>query len=175
MLGGTTATTGVESASLSFIGGGIDHAGFSYVPVSGGDSKLHLAFGGNMNPGNNASKVTFLAGGNVGIGTATPNVRLDVEGGTFTVADSAIVASATTAALPVGNLFHVSGVTTITSLTTCDAGNNGRQVTLIFDGILTLTDGLNLKLAGNFVTTADDSIQLVCDGTNWYETSRSVN
>jgi len=79
MLGGTTATTGVESASLSFIGGGIDHAGFSYVPVSGGDSKLHLAFGGNMNPGDNASKVTFLAGGNVGIGTTTPNAQLEIS------------------------------------------------------------------------------------------------
>ena len=38
-----------------------------------------------------------------------------------------------------------------------------------------MTDGSNLKLAGNFVTTADDVITLVCDGTNWFEMSRSVN
>ena len=31
-------------------------------------------------------------------------------------------------------------------------------MTLMFQGILTFTDGNNLKLAGNFVTTADDTI-----------------
>ena len=41
--------------------------------------------------------------------------------------------------------------------------------------VLTFTDGSNLKLAGNFVTTADDTITLAYDGTNWYEICRSVN
>lgn len=46
----------------------------------------------------------------------------------------------------------------------------------MFQGIVTFTDGNNLKLAGNFVTTADDTITLCCaDGTNWYEVCRSVN
>ena len=90
--------------------------------------------------------------------------------------DSVNVASATTMTLPAGNLFHISGVTPITTLNTCDSANNGRLVNLIFDGITTLTDGLNLKLAGDFVTTADDVIQLICDGTNWYQVSPgSVN
>jgi hypothetical protein len=40
---------------------------------------------------------------------------------------------------------------------------------------LTFTDGNNLKIAGNFVTSADDTITLVCDGTNWFETCRSAN
>lgn len=85
----------------------------------------------------------------------------------------AAVASATTVTLPhVGEVFHISGTTTITSITASWAH---RRVTLVFDGILTFTDGSNLKLAGNFVTTADDAITLVCDGTNWYETGRSVN
>jgi hypothetical protein len=66
-------------------------------------------------------------------------------------------------------------VTTITSVTTCDANNNGRLVTLVFDGVLTFTDGSNLILAGDFVTTANDVISLACDGTNWYEKGRSVN
>lgn len=108
--------------------------------------------------------------------TAVPaDGGLDVTSGTVSFADSANVASAATVALPAGNLFHITGTTTIVTLNTCDATNNGRLVSLIFDGILTFTDGSNLKLAGDFVTTADDSIQLVCDGTNWYETSRSVN
>ena len=67
----------------------------------------------------------------------------------------------------------ISGTTTITSLTA--TGHNGAVVTLIFAGVLTFTDGGNLRLAGNFVTTADDTITLACDGVNWFEVSRSVN
>jgi hypothetical protein len=48
-------------------------------------------------------------------------------------------------------------------------------VALQFSGALTFTDGSNLKLAGNFVTTADDTITLVSDGTNWNEMARAVN
>jgi hypothetical protein len=85
------------------------------------------------------------------------------------------VASATTMTLGSGNVFHVTGTTTITTLNTCNATNSGRAVTLIFNGIATLTDGSNLKLANSFTSSADDTISLSCDGTNWYETSRSVN
>lgn len=90
-------------------------------------------------------------------------VAMGASGGTPTVA-SATTISATS------NLFHVSGTTNITNMTVL-AGNT--CVTIIFDGILTFTDGNNLKLAGNYVTTADDTIQLCSDGTNWYETRRS--
>lgn len=85
------------------------------------------------------------------------------------------VASATTMTLTAGNLFHVTGTTTVTTLNPCDTANAGRSVVLIFDGVLTFTDGSNLKLAGNFVTTADDTITLVCDGSNWFEGARAVN
>lgn len=85
------------------------------------------------------------------------------------------VASAATITLgPQANLWSVTGTTNITSVT-ADLSQVGRRVTLVFAGILTFTDGSNLVLAGNFVTTADDSITLVCDGTNWVETGRSVN
>lgn len=84
------------------------------------------------------------------------------------------VASAATIALPPnGDVFLISGATNITSVTA--QGWTGRVVRLIFQGALTFTDGLNLKLAGNLVTTADDTITLACDGTNFYELARSVN
>lgn len=83
------------------------------------------------------------------------------------------VASATTIALAeTASVFQITGTTNITSVTASWAG---RRVTLVFVGILTFTDGSNLKLAGNLVTTGDDTITLVCDGTNWLECSRSVN
>lgn len=83
------------------------------------------------------------------------------------------VASAT-AIIPVGPTFHVTGTTSITSITGTGLPP-GSVITLIFDDVLTFTDGSNLVLAGNFVTTAGDSITLRWDGTNFYEMSRSVN
>jgi hypothetical protein len=69
-----------------------------------------------------------------------------------------------------GNFFDITGTTTITSITAKSAGT---VVYLQFDGILTVTDGSNLKLGSNFVTAAESTLALVSDGTNWYELSRS--
>lgn len=83
------------------------------------------------------------------------------------------VASAATVTLPgYSKTVKISGTTNITSIT---AGQKDQEAVLIFAGILTVTDGSNLKLAGDFVTSADDTLTLVCDGTNWYETGRSAN
>jgi hypothetical protein len=83
------------------------------------------------------------------------------------------VASAATVTLPAwSDYVNITGTTPITSVT---ASYAGRKVTLKFAGILTFTDGSNLKLAGDFVTSADDTITLVCDGTNWFEVGRSAN
>lgn len=84
------------------------------------------------------------------------------------------VASATALTLPLGaEAFKISGTTNITSVVA--TGWIGRTVRLVFQDVLTFTDGSNLKLAGNLTTSADDSITLVCDGTNWFEVGRSVN
>lgn len=86
------------------------------------------------------------------------------------------LASAAALALPaLGSIFLITGTTNITSITNAFAPVNGRRITLIFQDALTFTDGSNLKLAGNFVTTADDTITLVSNGANWYEVCRSVN
>lgn len=68
-----------------------------------------------------------------------------------------------------GNFFDITGVTNITSITAKPAGT---VVWLQFDGVLTVTDGSNLKLNGNLTTAAETVLQLVSDGTNWYEVSR---
>ncbi len=83
------------------------------------------------------------------------------------------VASAAAMPVPSTQVVVVSGTTNITSI--ASGGQAGQKVTYIFQGILTFTDGNNLKLAGNLVTTADDTITLVCDGSNWFEIGRSVN
>jgi len=81
------------------------------------------------------------------------------------------VASATSMTLGNdGDCFDITGTTTITSITIRPVGD---VVKLQFDGVLTLTDGSNLKLNGDFVTAAESTIMLKSDGTNWFELSRS--
>ena len=104
------------------------------------------------------------------------NVNVLTTGTVTTYANNGVVgvAGAVTLTLPLlGQIFLVSGSLTTTSITA--TGNAGRMVVLISQANLTLTDGSNLKIAGNFVGTADDTITLICDGTNWFEVSRSVN
>lgn len=128
----------------------------------------------------------FGSGGSVTIST-TPDTALTrvsagvmaLTNGTVTtraalLGGGAAVASAAALPVPTGRVFHVTGTTNVTSMTSTNFAS-GACVTIIFDGILTFTDGNNLVLAGNFVTTADDTISLCYDGTNWYETGRSVN
>lgn len=88
----------------------------------------------------------------------------------FTFFKGADVASASTVNLGNdGNFFNITGTTTITSITAKSAGT---VVWLRFTGVLTVTNGSNLKLNGNFITSTDSMLQLVSDGTNWYEVSR---
>jgi hypothetical protein len=86
----------------------------------------------------------------------------------------AAVASATALPVPTGRVFHVTGTTAITSITSTNF-QSGACVTAIADAAVTFTDGGNLVLAGNFVMSAGDTISLCYDGTNWYETGRSNN
>lgn len=122
--------------------------------------------------GSNWEGKVVIATASPGTGGTVDRVVVD-QNGITSLYKGANVASAATIT-PTGNLFHVTGTTTITSV----SGTNitaGTRLTIIFDGALTFTDGSNLKLAGNFVTTADDTIVLEYDGTNFYEVSRSVN
>lgn len=107
------------------------------------------------------------AAGVLRTGSSTTTISSLIGGG-------ATIASAAALPAPTGRVFHVTGTTNITSITSTNF-ESGVAITMIFDGVLTVTDGSNLKLAGNFVTAADSTLSLVYDGTNWYETSRSTN
>ena len=125
---------------------------------------------GNSNDFSTISFDTVLkrhAAGVLRVGSSTTTIRSLIGGGSA-------VASATAMPAPTGRVLHVTGTTTITSITSTDF-ESGVCVTLIFDDALTFTDGNNLKLAGNFVTTADDTWSGCFDGANWYESSRSIN
>jgi hypothetical protein len=83
-------------------------------------------------------------------------------------------ASAAALTLPVGpRFFNITGTTNITSIVT--AGLLPGIYVLQFADVLTFTDGNNLLLSSNFVTSANDTITLLFDGTNFREVARSVN
>lgn len=108
-------------------------------------------------------------GGTIGIGYSP---SLIADGVSTTTPSVQTVASAGTVQLPnYGEMFNVSGSTGITSITPSWAE---RRVTLRFLGVLTVTDGGDLQLAGNFVSTVGSTLSLVCDGTNWSEVGRAV-
>ena len=104
--------------------------------------------------------------------TATRTWTLPDYTGAFSTTAGATVASASNIDVLGANVVHISGSTNIDSVTIHPAG---RCVSLIFDGVLTVNDASNLKLVAAFVTTADDTLSLCSDGSNWYETARSVN
>ena len=88
--------------------------------------------------------------------------------------NSPIVASASSLTLPKfadnTSSYLITGTTNITSIVA--TGFSGRTITFKFNGILTVTNGSNLKLASNFVTASGSTLTLNCDGTTWYEVSR---
>ena len=89
------------------------------------------------------------------------------------VSEPTTLDSAEPLALPnTGSVFVINGVV---GFATLNGGWAGRKVTLEFKAALTVSDGASMKLAGNFVTTADDTLTLVHDGTSWVEVCRSVN
>lgn len=75
---------------------------------------------------------------------------------------------------PLGMTTHVTGTTTITSITATNF-KTGDVLTLIFDSTAQISDGNNLVLNGNFTGGANRVLTLKYDGTNFVEQSRSAN
>jgi hypothetical protein len=71
------------------------------------------------------------------------------------------------------DFFNVTGTTSVTSIT----GDlfSGRIVVLRTAGSLTVTNGNNIKIGSNAVMDADDTLALVCDGTNFYRFGGAAN
>lgn len=153
--------------------GGVDAveviiSGVVFKDNTGGTTEINIT---NLNP---TSSVTIV--GCVGDGRPFVNQQSTVPVKIIASDDGAgnpTVASATTVTIPAGKEFvYITGTTNIVTIT---AGWAGQIVTLYFAGALTITDGSNLIMAGNLVTSANANITFRCDGTNWHEISRSVN
>lgn len=63
-----------------------------------------------------------------------------------------------------------------TTITTFDDGRRGQQIRLVFtDANTTISEAGAIRLSAAFTSTADDTMTLEYDGTNWFELARSVN
>lgn len=122
-----------------------------------------------------ASNITVQGNSYLSTGSivALNNVTLDNTCRTENWGTGTVASVAGTITLPPSSdIITLTGTATVTNIT---ASYPGRRVTLINTSTASLADGGNLKLATAGPATADDSISLVCDGTNWFEVGRSVN
>jgi len=118
-----------------------------------------------------SESITFLR-----VGTNFMEVARSLNSYGITTGKGIDITAAATIGIPTdGNVFHVTGNTNITNGITVNASDIGRLITLIFDGTPTVSDTGTSKLVAAFVATADDTLTLVCDGTNWYQVASSVN
>lgn len=145
----TNDLTNVQTAYNAAANAGVGNT--VYFPNTG----TYIISGSLTTPNTNP---VYLAGGGL---TSIP-----------TVAKPSVASAGTTNLPPNAGLVTVTGTTTITNIGIWPAGT---RITLVFTGALTLTDGGNLVLNGNFVTTANDTITIISDGSNWVETGRSAN
>lgn len=162
--------TGLEISSnnITDASGGMENGIF----VAGGSQPTQSIY--NNQVFNSSAKAIRFASTSTAMAMYKNNVLIGTTGASVNNPATPSVASASSISLLTAHdVTTVTGTTTITDISA--EGHTGHIVTLIFDGALTVTDGSNLKLAGNFVTTADDTLTLACNGTNWYEVARSVN
>lgn len=170
-------TVGVQSYNSGNLA--LGSAGSKYIVFRTGSTGLALFddTGFVMLPGGQYKWETFGGTGDTGLGRSALGVVKCTNGGVgirCLLGGGTAIASATALPLPTGRVFHVTGTTNISSITSTGF-QNGVVITMIFDDALTVVDGSNMKLAGDFTTTADDTLTLTYDGTNWFENSRSIN
>lgn len=81
----------------------------------------------------------------------------------------------TTPSVVDGNNFKTAN-TSVTTITGFDNGTAGQEITIIFtDANTSVSDSGSIKLSGSFSSTANATLKLIFDGTNWFELSRSFN
>lgn len=139
----------------------------------------------------------FIPSAGVDIGVGAGNIRIsnmEFEGCVFDIADNSVETSKdigvsrSSKEIPTANassvnildlvagfeLFLLDNAYTVAAISQ-RSGWLGRQVTLLAINPVTVTDTNNLKLNGAWSATNGDTLTLVCNGTNWYEISRSNN
>lgn len=184
---GTGTTRGIRAASAAFIlfrNYSVITGAFSRAVELSGWSTLQMA--GTMNWIKSATLGISNASGYIdalnqltltSVTTSFQGFRHQQYKGDDSASGSTLTLSTT------GSYFHITGTTTINYITT-SSWIPGQIVVLKFNSSLTVTHNaasvpantaaILLSGAANFSATADDTLQLVYDGSNWREVSRTV-
>jgi hypothetical protein len=172
-------TAGSQGMSLTSNGGITTGMNIVY-----GGNTGHVEMGSNLSIYGSAGETRIGSNGVENYLTITSNGHTLVNGKRFETAKGADVVAANDLTLgAAGNIFHITGTTTINAITTSN-WQAGSEITLIFDSTPTVKNNTAggggtavMKLAGgaDFSATADDVLKLAFDGTKWYEVSRSIN
>jgi len=186
--GNTCRSNGVDgirndtaSSSMSIIGNtcssnggdGLQIDNVSSSTISGNTSISNTGYGINSASGDANNVIesnnfrSNTAGGINGTYAATT-----IFGDNKTDTSISLASAATMTFPPHSNTFYITGTTGITDMS---LSWTGRKVKLIFDDVLTVTEGGNMELAGNFTTSFTDSLVVTCRGSKWNEDCRSNN
>ena len=184
LFGGTANAISINAAQIGPVNiNGCTFENIGGTAISGStDADNHMNIAGNVFKDVDGPAVVGLSNMTVSGNTyeninSTTLVSITAGGVNNRILDKAqgsrTVASAATVTLTeITDLIVISGTTNITSIT---ASYAQRTVVLRFADPLTVVNGNNLILAGDFVTSNLDTLTLMCDGTDWYELSRSAN
>lgn len=121
--------------------------------------------------GGSSGDVRLYRGG-AGILATDTSVRV---GGRFRNSDVDNLADVATPNVAVGNVWRTVGTTTITDFL---GGAHSHQIVIIAETSITITHGastINLQGSVNFDMVAGNTLSLVYDGTDWFETGRRTN
>jgi hypothetical protein len=141
-----------------------------------GTERARLGSGGDISSTGGFLMGTSVSGADTSLNRISAGVAAISSGASrrHLMGGGAAVASAAALPAPVAALYHITGTTNITSITSTNIGT-GTCITLIFDGVLTFTNGGNLVIGTDYITTANDNWHGCFDGTNWHELSRKAN
>jgi hypothetical protein len=181
-LNNPSATVGsATKIILRSTGSTVRNAYIQAINTSSSGAPQDLTFGTNAAYADGTEKMRITATGNVGIGTTTPAVALDVVGAIATNDSASTLATAATTLAVTSNFATVTGAAGGNTVATITGGVTGMRVTLLFvDALVTITDTAaatanTVNLSAAFTSSANDTMELIHNGTKWFEVSRSVN
>lgn len=163
---GALATDGdvLCSGNLEVDGGALSTTSATFNLLNGNATTVNFGGEADVNVGGSAKTVYVQGHMKTGHVFSMPTAT------TFTAND-------TSPSVSNSNVFKIPATwTTGNNITALDDGVAGQRVTVIGgDADCVFVDGGALKLAGNWTAIANYTLELLYDGTNWYELGRSSN
>ncbi len=164
LLGGASGTSAAQGA--------VTISGRQLVFLTNGANQWQIELSGELTPSNDSAE-------DIGTSAIRPRVIYGDTVSTQNTPTTLGVAAATFAQST--GLHTMTGDAGGNTVTTITAGVGGQTLTLLFvDSDITITDDNahtadTVDLNAAFVSADDTTLQLLHDGTSWYELTRSVN